>query len=286
MMRFLKVLLKELRHLGPAPRRLALVVFVTCGIVELAALGSNVFLDSLIDKRFLPTPVVQTQFAALSLDFRRLGPSAPKPPVDRLLEVANSFSVKTLVPYVFGGGQIGSAKKCSECSDCIRRRRLPANSSMDRFNQCSACRHCGLDCSNFISHVLREAGLKSKFATTATLSRENDRTLWEKYAFVNVGDDLLDAKPGDLILKKGHVVMLLDIHPALGTVDFIHASRGSKRTLVGGIELRRGVDIKKVQRETIRILRHRDLVEPTDSIVALTKMRHLLTDLRRRMAAI
>jgi hypothetical protein len=129
--------------------------------------------------------------------------------------------------------------------------------------------------------------LKSKFATTATLSRENERTLWENYAFINVGDDLLDAKPGDLILKKGHVVMLLDIHPALGTIDFIHASRGSKRTLVGGIELRRGVGIKKVQRETIRILRHRDLVDPTDStIVNLTKMRQLLTDLRRRMAAI
>jgi hypothetical protein len=286
-MGFSRTFWDEMKRIGSGPRQLALLVFVVCGCIELAALGAEVLLDRLIDKRFLPNPVVKTQFVALNLDMKRLGPPAPKPPVERLMDVANSLSVKTLVPYVFGGGQIGSPKKCSECSDCIRRRRLPANSSMDRFNQCSACRECGLDCSNFISHLLRESGLKSKFATTATLSRENERTLWENYAFINVGDDLLDAKPGDLILKKGHVVMLLDIHPALGTIDFIHASRGSKRTLVGGIELRRGVGIKKVQRETIRILRHRDLVDPTDStIVNLTKMRQLLTDLRRRMAAI
>ena len=263
------------------------MIFVICGFIELGAFGADVLLDSLIEKRFLPSPVVKSQFVALNLDLKRLGPPAPKPPLERLLDVANGFSGKTLVPYVFGGGQIGSPKKCSECSDCIRRRRLPANSSMDRFNQCSACRECGLDCSNFISHLLRESGLKSKFATTATLSRESERSLWETYSFINIGDDLLEARPGDLILKKGHVVMLIDIHPALGTIDFIHASRGSKRTLVGGIELRRGVSIKKAQRETIRILRHKDLVDPTDStIVSLTKMRHLLTDLRRRMVAI
>jgi len=276
-----------MRLIGSGPRRLAIVVFVICGFIELGALGADVLLDSLIEKRFLPSPVVKSQFVALNLDFKRLGPPAPKLPLERLMDVANSFSGKTLVPYVFGGGQLGSPKKCGECSDCIRRRRLPANSSMDRFNQCSACRECGLDCSNFISHLFRQSGLKSKFATTATLSRENERVLWEKYSFINVGDDLLEARPGDLILKKGHVVMLLDIHPALGTIDFIHASRGSKRTPVGGIELRRGFSIKKAQRETIRILRHKDLVDPTDStIVSLTKMRHLLTDLRRRMAAI
>jgi hypothetical protein len=286
-MGFLRTLWKEMRLIGSGPRRLAMVVFVICGFIELGAFGADVLLDSLIEKRFLPSPVVKSQFVALNLDFKRLGPPAPKPPLERLMDVANSFSGKTLVPYVFGGGQLGSPKKCSECSDCIRRRRLPANSSMDRFNQCSACRECGLDCSNFISHMFRQSGLKSKFATTATLSRENERVLWEKYAFINVGDDLLEARPGDLILKKGHVVMLLDIHPALGTIDFIHASRGSKRTPVGGIELRRGFSIKKAQRETIRILRHKDLVDPTDStIVSLTKMRHLLTDLRRRMAAI
>lgn len=70
---------------------------------------------------------------------------------------------------------------------------------------------CGLDCSNFVSHLLKNAGLKSKFATTATLLRENERVLWKKYAFIDVGNQLEDAKPGDLILKNGHVVMLIDI---------------------------------------------------------------------------
>lgn len=282
----LSKIFRQTSHLGPGPRRVTLFILLTCAFVELGAMGANVLLDRLIDKRFLPSPVVKSQFIAMNIDFKRVGPPAPKPPLERLLDIANNFSVKTSIPYVFGGGQLGSPKRCSECSDCIRRKRLPANSSMDRFNQCSACRECGLDCSNFISHLLRGAGLKSKFATTATLTRENERTLWEKYSFVDVGDDLLDAKPGDLILKKGHVVMLLEINPALGTADFIHASRGSKRTLVGGIELRRGVDVRKIQRETLRILRHRDLVDPADSIASLSKVRHLLTDLRRRMASI
>jgi cell wall-associated NlpC family hydrolase len=285
-MNFLKTLLGQSKCRGFCPRGVLVFLFVVCGFIEIAAFGGKLINNRFASSRDLPLPHVKSKFGSLNLKLAELGPTQPKPPIERLMDAAHRLSVKTSIPYVFGGSQMGSPRRCSDCSECIRRRKLPANSSMDRFNQCKACRECGLDCSNFVSHLLKNAGLKSKFATTATLLRENERVLWKKYAFIDVGNQLEDAKPGDLILKNGHVVMLIDIQQPLGTVDFIHASRGSKRTQVGGIELRRGVSIKKIQRDTLRILRHKDLVEPNDSLLVLSKFRHLMTDLRERMVAI
>lgn len=255
-----------------------------CAFVEIVALGANgIFKDDGSARGISPT--VDAPFSKMHVGFASLGPRVPKPPLDRLLETADRYVNKTAIPYVFGGSQIGSSKICQECSACIRSHRLPANSSSDRFNKCSACRSCGLDCSNFVKHLFSEAGLTVKFATTATLNRASDLVLEENFRFINIGDDLADARPGDLVLKKGHVIMLIDIHNALGTIDFIHASRGSKRTPVGGIELRRGFSLRKIQRETVRILRHKDLLQPADFEINLTSVKRLLSSWRRPTTA-
>ncbi len=279
----LKNLQRLIRSGAWSPRRISAFIFVMCAFVEIVALGSNGIFKDEPYQGILPT--VEAPFSKIQVGFASLGPKVPQAPLDRLLETADRFVNKTAVPYVFGGSQIGSSKVCQECSACIRARRLPANSSSDRFNQCSACRSCGLDCSNFVKHLFTEAGLSVKFATTATLNRASDLVLEEKFRFINIGDDLSDARPGDLVLKKGHVIMLIDIHPALGTVDYIHASRGSKRTPVGGIELRRGFSLRKVQRETVRILRHKDLLQPSDFEFNLTSVKRLLSSLRRPATA-
>lgn len=284
-----KTVLKNLQRLIVSrtwsPRRVSALVFTMCALVEIVALGSNGIFK---EDEFLRgvSPTVDAPFSKMQVGFASLGPKPARAPIDRLLETADRFVNKTAIPYVFGGSQIGSSKVCQECSTCIRARRLPANSSSDRFNQCSACRSCGLDCSNFVKHLFTEAGLPVKFATTTTLNRASDLVLEEQFRFINVGNDLSDARPGDLVLKKGHVIMLIDIHVALGTVDFIHASRGSKRTPVGGIELRRGFSLRKIQRETVRILRHRDLLQPSDFEINLTSVKRLLSSLRRPTTAV
>lgn len=286
MMGHFRKLAASIERLGLTPRRCSLMIFLVCGFIELSFMGASALGARLGREQFPTGPVVVAPFASLNLDLGRYGPVPPKPALQRLLEAAHRLAIRTSVPYVFGGSQLGHPKVCSQCSDCIRKHRLPANSTMDRFNHCDACRECGLDCSNFVKHLLSEAGLKIKFATTETLNRESVRSLEKTYGLVNIGSDLRDAKPGDLVLKKGHVIVLIDIQHQLGTLDFIHASRGSKRTPVGGIELRRGYNLRKVQRETIRILRHRELMEPIDSMIRLTSVSLLLSDLRRLMAAI
>ena len=285
-MSVLRKISNYVRGLGFTPRRLSVVVFLVCGFIEAGSVAATA-----VGLKFgnleIPTgPVINPPFAALHLDLGRYGPIPPKPPLERLLEAAHRLAIRTSVPYVFGGSQLGHPRVCSQCSECIRTNRLPADSTMDRFNHCAACRDCGLDCSNFVKHLLSEAGLKIKFATTATLNRESIKSLEKTYSLVNIGKDLRDARPGDLVLKKGHVIVLIDIQHQLGTVDFIHASRGSRRTPVGGIELRRGYSLRRIQQETVRILRHRDLLEPMDSTIRLTSVSLLLSDLRRLMAAI
>lgn len=283
-----RAVLKNLQRLilggSWSPRRLSALIFVMCAFVEIVALGSNGIFKGDESNRGI-SPTVEAPFSKIHVGFANLGPKAPKAPLDRLLETADRFVNKTAVPYVFGGSQIGSSKACQDCSACIRARRLPANSSSDRFEQCTACQSCGLDCSNFVKHLFTEAGLTVKFATTATLNRASDLVLEENFRFINIGSDLSDARPGDLVLKKGHVIMLTDIQTALGTVDFIHASRGSKRTPVGGIELRRGFNLRTIQRETVRILRHKDLLQPSDFEINLMSVKRLLSSLRRPTTA-
>jgi len=265
------------------PKRLNILVFMICALIEIGAFGSNLLLGFGRDFNHAG-PTIDSPFLSLKVGFDKLGPKPPKPALERLLETAHRLAQKTAVPYVFGGSQLGSPKRCQECSECIRSNRLPANSTMDRFNICSACRDCGLDCSNFVSHLLTESGLKVKFASTSTLNRERTTSLEEKFGLIDMGEDLELAKPGDLLLKEGHVVVLIDIHHALGTLDFIHASRGSKRTRVGGIELRRGTSIRKMQKEIVRILRHKDLFESEDPRINLTSVRGFLAGIKRMMA--
>ena len=250
---------------------------------ELGAFGSNLIFGD----RYVRTDIVPTTspFLAMNFGFGVAGPKAPRPARERLMEIAHKLSRQTGVPYVFGGHQIGSSRDCQECSDCIRKNRYPANSTMVRYESCSACQRCGVDCSNFVNRLFAEAGLKYRFATSRTLNVAEDDSLQEQYGFVNVGTDLRDARPGDLLLKKGHVVMLIDLDYTLRTVDFIHASRGSKRTPVGGIELRRGMDMEKMQRDTVRILRHRDLVLPEDSNITLSAAKAIWAGMRRLMAS-
>ena len=79
--------------------------------------------------------------------------------------------------------------------------------------------------------------------------------------------------------------MVVDIDLTLGTIDYIHASRGSKRTLVGGIELKRGAKISVFQRKVMRIMRHRELVLPGDNDLNLGSIKAVWSGMMRLMAS-
>lgn len=242
--------------------RLAMVLIAMLAVLEMAASAANRFVFRSNDPVIYPTT---SPFISMNVGFERIGPKPLPPAIDRLMEAAARLSHRTNVPYVFGGRNISSGKSCSQCADCIKKNNLAANSTLSRLNKCAACRRCGIDCSGFANRVFSEAGIKYGFADTSSLNVARDGFLQKQYGFNNVGRDLMLAQRGDLLLGKGHIVLVIDVNKALGTIDFIHASRGSKRTSTGGIEVRRGVAIDQVQRSVIRILRHLDLSSPEDS---------------------
>ncbi len=214
-------------------------------------------------------------FTSLNIGFSELGPKPVAPAVERLMAAASRLSQLTDVPYVFGGRNLASEQSlshkqrsggaCQECTACIQKNSLPANSTLGRYSKCAACRRCGIDCSGFVSRVFSEAGIKYGFADTSSLNVAGEGILQKQYGFSNMGRNLMLVQPGDLILGKGHVVLVLAVNKGLGTIDFIHASRGSKRTKVGGIEIRRSQPMERLQLNVKKILRHMELMPAEDS---------------------
>jgi cell wall-associated NlpC family hydrolase len=276
----------SLNNIGPSRGfvtvRVSMVLVALMAVFELGVGGAAGLLSGTNEFRDIrPTT---SPFKPMTAALPFVGPEAPKPAVARLMEVAHKMAARTNVPYVFGGHAIGKSKVCQECTDCIRKNHLSANSTRMRYNQCASCRHCGIDCSSFVNRIFAEAGLRYRFADTQTLRHTKDGFLEEQYGFVNVGSDLMKARPGDLLLEKGHIVMVVDVDLSAGTIDYIHASRGSKRTPEGGIELRRGDSVVKLQKTLVRILRHRELITPDDDIIVGSRL-SVWSKFRRLMAS-
>lgn len=169
-----------------------------------------------------------------------------------LLSVAETYGKATYVPYIWGGDAIGSADTCNACRACVASKK---KLRVDRRRAaCSACKSCGVDCTHFLNRVYREAGMGFPYAATRALQRATPAQLKAKYHLVNVGNDLRLARPGDMILHQHHVTFLLRMRDAK-VGDILHASRSNTKRGVGGIEIRRSVDLTRFRGRILRILR-------------------------------
>ena len=260
-----------------------MVLVALMALLEVAASAGNRFLSRV--EPGLEIYPSTSPFKSMHVSLKMIGPQPERPAIVRLMDAAHRLASRTNVPYVFGGRQLGSPNQCQQCSECIREHKLAANSTLIRYNRCSACRNCGIDCSNFVNRLFAEAGLRYQFADTRTLNRMKEDTIQEAYGFVNLGRDLSQVRPGDLILEKSHIVLVVDVDHALGTIDYIHASRGSKRTPVGGIELRRGSKLEKLGPQVVKILRHQELLVPEDSGIVLGSVKSVWSDMKRLLAS-
>lgn len=288
-MQNLKSKIRHHRYRGFVALRLAMVLTALFGLLELGAAAASRVFDAPVQGSELIYPS-NTPFKMMKVGLSEIGPERALPAVQRLLLAAEKMARFTSVPYVYGGSRIGTPKQCQQCVDCTQKLKLSASSGSARFNKCSACRLCGIDCSNFVNRLFAEAGLRYRFADTRTFNASGEEFLQEQLGFINIGRNLLDARPGDLILQKGHVMMVVAVDASLGTIDYIHSSRGSRsRKPIGGIELRRGKPLDQVQKEVIKILRHRDLVEPGDSEIIVGEnvptIQVLLGGMRKLVAA-
>lgn len=190
---------------------------------------------------------------------------------DQILELAEKFGQRTDVPYVWGGDAIGDPSTCEACRACVETKKK--TKLKNRLKVCAPCRQCGIDCSHFASRFFREAGLELPFASTETLRRMSKAELREKMGLVDIGSNLADARPGDLILHRRHLTILLRLtSPSRG--DVLHSSRSNKKGRMGGIEIARDKNLLRFRGKIVRILRRAELLEEDQST------NHLASQLR------
>jgi cell wall-associated NlpC family hydrolase len=175
---------------------------------------------------------------------------------ERLVGIGRQLGERTDVPYVWGGSRVGEASDCAACRQCIQTRKVPVG---NRLKACGACRSCGVDCSHFVHLAYSRAGLDFPYSPTRMLKRDS-RHQDDDLSFVDIGTDLQLAQPGDLLLYRQHVVMLLRTGEA-GRGDFVHATRMDGGDRVGGIQLLIDRPLVRFRGKLLKILRHRKLHE-------------------------
>jgi hypothetical protein len=175
-----------------------------------------------------------------------------------LLTVADDYARSTYVPYVWGGNKIGTSAECQSCRECLTKQR--GKSIQRRHIRCAACQQCGMDCSHFVNRIYRDAGMAFPYASTKVLKRSSPDTIKRQYGLVYVGKDLTKARPGDLILKEKHIVMLLQMR-STHRGDILHVSRSQSRRGVGGVQMVLDTDVQRFSGRLVRIFRHELIVD-------------------------
>jgi hypothetical protein len=184
--------------------------------------------------------------------------------LSRLQAVIQEVAGALHVPYVWGGNKIGSESTCQECTECIVKKRLGPKS---RTANCRACASCGIDCSHLVQQVFSAAGLEMPYAASNLMAKADPATLLRHYNLVDIGKDFENARPGDIIVYRRHVGILMANH-GNNHGDLVHASRfaGGGREKVGGIRYDLNKNIVRPRGGLVRILRHRLLMAPNEPL--------------------
>lgn len=176
-----------------------------------------------------------------------------------IVEAALSYVPFLEVPYVWGGNSLGNADDCEACSQCIVKNKK--RGIKKRHLNCSACRKCGFDCSHFVQTVFKSADFRFPFMSTRSMLSVTAKNPGLIPGLRFVGTDLNDAQPGDLLVHKKHVVILIRMKSE-SVGDIVHMSRTVRKGRIGGIELRRDTDLKKFFGGVKKILRHEKMLDP------------------------
>jgi hypothetical protein len=180
------------------------------------------------------------------------------------------------VSYVYGGSKVGDAGTCDDCNSCLEKKRP---SPKLRFKECPSCHHCSLDCSHFVQLVFERAGLGFPYLTSLQMLELSSESLSKKYnlrAVEFLPDGLV---VGDLLIYRGHVVIVERLHEA-GVADIIHATGGKDIKEPGqGIQRERFIRVANFRGPLLRVLRHDKLTHGSTnasrSSAAPTSARHV-----------
>lgn len=161
------------------------------------------------------------------------------------------------VSYAYGGNRLGTQTDCAACNDCLA---LKSPKPANRFKECPVCSRCSLDCSHFTKLIFQRAGLDHPYMTTKDMLSLPSNRLNRDFGFFDLPPDPASAAPGDLLVYKGHVVML-ERKQGNGRGDVIHATGGRDIKDPGqGIQRERWAELSRFRGPLLRILRHKALV--------------------------
>jgi len=183
------------------------------------------------------------------------------------------YAQKTFVPYIWGGNRVGSISECDACVTCLQKRsvekflvggepRMSREEISKGHSSCASCDRCGIDCSNLAHRVFNEAELEFPYLTSKSMAGDAQHVLDDKYNLVEIGHNLRLARVGDLIVQESHVVIFLGF-VSDDSVSYLHSSRrGEDERPFGGINVVKSRSLESFQKTVVRILRHRQLIEP------------------------
>lgn len=175
------------------------------------------------------------------------------PVQQRVVGAARQLLNEAEVSYVYGGKNLGTATDCVACNSCLESKQ-PSPSR--RVSACPACSRCSLDCSHFTQLVFDRAGIDHAYMTSKDMIALSDARLQKDFGFRALPPDATRAIPGDLLVYKGHVVLLERRH-GQGKGDIIHATGGRDIREPGqGIQRERWADLARFRGPLLRILRH------------------------------
>lgn len=174
-----------------------------------------------------------------------------------IVQSAQQLLDEASVSYVYGGARLGTETDCSACNDCLNSNQPTPK---ERLKKCPVCSRCSLDCSHFTKLVFQRAGIEHPYMTTRDMVNLSPDQLRRKFGFLTVPVHSGAAIPGDLLVYKGHVVMLERKH-GKDRGDVIHATGGKDIKEPGqGIQRERWADLLRFRGPLLRILRHQALV--------------------------
>jgi hypothetical protein len=176
--------------------------------------------------------------------------------IKELQKNAKEFLEKLDVSYAMGGNRVGNEAECENCNQCLMDK---SPKPKERMAVCPSCQQCSLDCSHFTHLLMNTSGIKIPYLTTDTMNQSSKLDLLRKYGLIDVGTVVEETRPGDLLVYRGHVVMLLEkTSSSVGTV--IHATGGKDIKLPGqGIQLERQAQLLSFRGPLLRILRAKSL---------------------------
>jgi hypothetical protein len=181
---------------------------------------------------------------------------SPQQISQKLLQVSDELLKNLEISYVYGGRQVGNEESCTKCNQCLSESKPKPS---ERLKLCPICHECSIDCSHFIQLVFDESGIKFPYLTTKTMLDSDRLSLSRKYQLIDIGQDASRSLPGDLLVYRGHVVLLLEKSSA-DRGRIIHATGGKDIRLPGqGIQTERNVLLAQYRGPLLRILRHRAL---------------------------